>query len=187
MDFSSSLQCWLLVKSELTSIINLICRNSGFCDSAGFALISQLWWMSAKPDPCDGQMNIKRDFRLPPQCKWNLLSSRMLRSVEWLSTFRDKQSKKTCTAWPLKTRRVGCPEISVTNEALLYKPAGRGFDPRWCYWIFHWHNPVGRTLASGSTQPLTEMSTRNISWGGGGGKWGLCVWLTTCHLHVPIV
>ena len=31
--------------------------------------------------------------------------------------------------------------------------------------IFHWHNPSGRTMALGSTQPLTEMSTRNISWG----------------------
>jgi hypothetical protein len=31
--------------------------------------------------------------------------------------------------------------------------------------IFHWHNPSGRTMALGSTQPLTEMNTRNISWG----------------------
>ena len=31
--------------------------------------------------------------------------------------------------------------------------------------IFHWHNPSGRTMALGSTQPLTEMSARNISWG----------------------
>jgi hypothetical protein len=31
--------------------------------------------------------------------------------------------------------------------------------------IFHWHNPSGCTTALGSTQPLTEMSTRNISWG----------------------
>ena len=30
--------------------------------------------------------------------------------------------------------------------------------------IFHWHNPSGHTMALGSTQPLTEMSTRNISW-----------------------
>jgi len=30
---------------------------------------------------------------------------------------------------------------------------------------FHWHNPSGRTMTLGSTQPLTEMSTRNISWG----------------------
>ena len=40
--------------------------------------------------------------------------------------------------------------------------------------IFHWHNPSGRTMALGSTQPLTEMSTRCISWG----KGGLCVRLT---------
>ena len=31
--------------------------------------------------------------------------------------------------------------------------------------IFHWQNPSGRTMALGLTQPLTEMSTRNISWG----------------------
>jgi hypothetical protein len=31
--------------------------------------------------------------------------------------------------------------------------------------IFHWHNPSGHTMARGSTQPLTEMSTRNIFWG----------------------
>jgi hypothetical protein len=31
--------------------------------------------------------------------------------------------------------------------------------------IFRWHNPFGRTMVLGSTQPLTEMSTRNISWG----------------------
>jgi len=31
--------------------------------------------------------------------------------------------------------------------------------------IFHWRNPSGRTMAQGSTQPLTEMITRNIYWG----------------------
>jgi hypothetical protein len=56
---------------------------------------------------------------------------------------------------------------------------------RWCSWLrhcatnrqvagsipdgvigfFYWHNPFGRTMALGSTQPLTEMSTRNLSWG----------------------
>jgi len=30
--------------------------------------------------------------------------------------------------------------------------------------IFHEHNPSARTMALGSTQPLTEMTTRNISW-----------------------
>ena len=42
--------------------------------------------------------------------------------------------------------------------------------------IFHWHNPSGRTMALGSIQPLTEMSTRNISLGGKGAR---CVGLTT--------
>jgi hypothetical protein len=31
--------------------------------------------------------------------------------------------------------------------------------------IFHWHNPSDRTMALGSTQPVTEMSTRSISCG----------------------
>jgi hypothetical protein len=44
--------------------------------------------------------------------------------------------------------------------------------------IFHWHNTFGRAMAPGSTQPLTEMSTRNISWGAGRGKGGRCVGLT---------
>jgi hypothetical protein len=31
--------------------------------------------------------------------------------------------------------------------------------------IFHGDNSSGRTMALGLIQPLTEMSTRNISWG----------------------
>jgi hypothetical protein len=31
--------------------------------------------------------------------------------------------------------------------------------------IFHLHNTSDRTMALGSTQLLTEMSTRSISWG----------------------
>jgi hypothetical protein len=55
--------------------------------------------------------------------------------------------------------------VAQLVEALRYKPEGRGFDPDGVIGIFHWHNPSGRTMALGSTQPLTEMSTRNISWG----------------------
>jgi hypothetical protein len=45
--------------------------------------------------------------------------------------------------------------------------------------IFHSLDPSGRTMGLASTQPLTEMSTRSISW-----------WLKAAdpyHLHVPIV
>jgi len=50
--------------------------------------------------------------------------------------------------------------------------------------IFHRHNPSGHIVALGVTQPLTEMNTRNISWGVktvGGQGW------QPYHLNVPIV
>jgi len=40
-----------------------------------------------------------------------------------------------------------------------------GSIPDYVIGIFHWHNPSGRIVALGLTQPLMEMSTRNISWG----------------------
>jgi hypothetical protein len=40
---------------------------------------------------------------------------------------------------------------------------------------FYWHTHSDSTIALGSTQPLTEMSTRSISWG----KYGRWVGLTT--------
>jgi hypothetical protein len=43
-----------------------------------------------------------------------------------------------------------------------YKPEGRGFDS-----LLSWPNPSSRTMALGSTQPLTEMRTRNIPGGKG--------------------
>jgi hypothetical protein len=73
---------------------------------------------------------------------------------------------------------LGVAAVAQLVEALRYKPEGRGFDSRW------WHNPFGHTMALGSTQPLTEMSTRNISWGiDAAGAYG---W-QSYHLHVPIV
>jgi len=55
--------------------------------------------------------------------------------------------------------------VAQLVEALRYKPEIRRFDFRWCHWSFSRHNPSGRTMALGLTQPLTEMSTENISWG----------------------
>jgi hypothetical protein len=53
--------------------------------------------------------------------------------------------------------------VAQLVEAQYYKLEGRGFDG--IIGIFHGHDPSGRTMALGSTRPLTEMSTRNISWG----------------------
>jgi hypothetical protein len=49
-------------------------------------------------------------------------------------------------------------------EALCYKPEGRGIESQWGG-FFNWPNPSSRTMALGSTQLLTEMSTRNLPWG----------------------
>jgi hypothetical protein len=60
--------------------------------------------------------------------------------------------------------------VAQLVEAQRYKPEGRGFGSQWCH-----KNPSDSTNALGSTQPLTEMRTKNISWG----KDGRCVGLTT--------
>jgi len=57
--------------------------------------------------------------------------------------------------------------VAQLVEALRYKPEGRGC-PDGIIGIFHWHNPSSCTVTLWLIQPLTEMSTRNISWGGKG-------------------
>jgi len=54
---------------------------------------------------------------------------------------------------------------STVVKMPCYKSEGRWFDSRWCHWNFYWHNPSDGTMALWLTQPLTEMSTRSISWG----------------------
>jgi hypothetical protein len=49
--------------------------------------------------------------------------------------------------------------------------------------IFHWHTPSDRTMALGSTQPLTEVSTRSLP----GGEGGRCVRLTTLPPSCAVV
>jgi hypothetical protein len=89
------------------------------------------------------------------------------------------------------------------NQTLKYASLLSIWDTRWCFslrhcatgWkvtglipdgvdgIFHWHNPSGSTIVLRLTQPLTEMSTRNIFWGVKAA--GVFGW--PHHLHVLIV
>jgi hypothetical protein len=46
-------------------------------------------------------------------------------------------------------------------EALYYNPEGCEFESRRCVFI-KLPNPSSRTMALGSTQPLTKMSTSNL-------------------------
>jgi hypothetical protein len=54
--------------------------------------------------------------------------------------------------------------VGPVVKVLRYKSEGRWFDPKWCQFFID-VNPSDGTTALGSTQPLTEMSTRRISWG----------------------
>jgi hypothetical protein len=50
---------------------------------------------------------------------------------------------------------------NIVVKALDYKPEGRGFETLWGE-ILNLPNPSGHTMALGFTEPLTEISTRNI-------------------------
>jgi len=50
-------------------------------------------------------------------------------------------------------------------ETLRYKPEDSEFNYQRRSGIFHWHNPSGPTITLGSTHPLTEVRTWNVSWG----------------------
>jgi hypothetical protein len=79
----------------------------------------------------------------------------------------------------------------IAEELLCYSLSNTVRSCRWVavsisdcvIGIFHWHNPSGRTVALGLTQPLTEMSTRMFPEGlkvSGAYGW------QPYHPHVPI-
>ena len=55
-------------------------------------------------------------------------------------------------------------EVAQMVEAQRYKSEGRVFDCRWCHWNFSLTSFRPHYTALGLIQPLTEMSTRSISW-----------------------
>jgi len=55
--------------------------------------------------------------------------------------------------------------VAQLVEALRCKPEGRGIDSRWCHWNFSLTQSFRLHYGPGATQPVTEMSTRNISRG----------------------
>ena len=87
---------------------------------------------------------------------------RIIKHVVWLNSL--KLTRWLCTISDGNGFQIGDRSTTVV-EVMSYKSECRWFDPSWCQWIFHWHNPSDRTMALGSTQPLTEMSTKSISWG----------------------
>ena len=73
--------------------------------------------------------------------------------------YRNKDGSKNIIAFPLN-QQWSCTE----DHCATSRKVAASF-PDVVTGIFHWNNPSGRTVTLGLTQPLTEMSTRNISWG----------------------
>jgi hypothetical protein len=107
------------------------------------------------------------------------LKQKSVFAIKFVGSFslqRSLQILLILTIWGTRWR--SCLNHCATSRKVA------GSIPNGITGIFQGHNPSGRTMTLGSTQLLTEMSTRNISWGG---KSGRCVRLTTFHLHLPIV
>jgi hypothetical protein len=66
----------------------------------------------------------------------------------------------------MQTTKYNFYSVAQLVEALCYKPEGRGIESRWGG-FFNLPNPSNRTIALGSTQPLTVMSTRILPGGKG--------------------
>jgi hypothetical protein len=82
------------------------------------------------------------------------------------------------------------PSTLILVQLCMSKPVSergtrwRSSIPGGVIGIFHWLNPSCRTIALGSTQRLTEMSTMNTSWRV---KEARTLGWQTYNLHVPIV
>jgi hypothetical protein len=101
-----------------------------------------------------------------------------------VATSDDREWQRDCTKWA-QSYECSCKRQDPSRRSRLRHCATSrkvaGSIPDGISFIFHWHNPSGRTMAPGLTQPLTEMSTRSISWG-----WSRPV-RTADNLHVQTV
>jgi hypothetical protein len=73
--------------------------------------------------------------------------------------YSEEESVNNKDRYPTDLRAHG----GTVVEAVRYKLEGHSFNSQWCRWIFFIEIIFPVTLALGSTRPLTEMSTRNIS------------------------
>jgi hypothetical protein len=82
-------------------------------------------------------------------------------SLKFVIIFARTTLPPFCLSYPI-------PLATAVAQWLRYCATNRnvaGSIPDGVTGIFHWHNPSYRTMVLGATQPLTEMSTRSISWG----------------------
>jgi len=142
--------------------------------------------------------NFTNDNRVVWEIIWKTLieeighSCSMVHVLSMLDTLGYRHNLRICKNYWFffYCRHMNAPQCDVifSLAVLLFDECtfllGRLFDPSWCQWIFNWHKILPIALwPLGSTQPLTEMSTRSITWG----KGGWCVRLTTLPPSCAVV
>ena len=141
------------------------------CDlTAGMALsISWLCWGLDNPGFDPGRSK---------NCLFSEISRSLLESTHWvlwcfpgviqpgsevdhsLSSRTEFKNEWSYTPTPLYT-----PPWRTEGSTFPTSRKDAGSIPDDVIGNFHWHNFSGRNMALGSNQPLTEMSTKDISWG----------------------
>ena len=99
---------------------------------------------------------------------WPLYSHKFLstfRRIGWFSSNRPpwRHTNRSVIVFQSLIACTGAWDGAVCWGTALQAGRSRVRFPNGVVGSFHWHNPSGRAMAMGSTQPLTEMSTRNIS------------------------
>jgi len=70
--------------------------------------------------------------------------------------------------------------VAQLVETLHHKPEGRGFDSRWCHWIFFFIDIFQPHYGPGVESAQNRNEYRNISWGKGGRSLGLTTLPPSC-------
>ena len=103
--------------------------------------------------------------------------------IQWVPVFFSGGKVAGAWRWPPPSS-AGIKSEFRRKTTLLYPyvhSLGAGSIPDAVIGTFHWCSPFGRTMALGSTQPLSEMSATNISWRGKGGPCAGLTFLTPLY------
>jgi hypothetical protein len=90
-------------------------------------------------------------------------ASGICHTVTAICRYRGRVGTGLSVLWMAYAQSTG-HAVAQLVQAPLYKSEGRGFDSRWCHWNFSLTS-FRPHYGPGLTQLLTQMSTRNISWG----------------------
>jgi hypothetical protein len=120
-----------------------------------------LYMHSIRRNPISAQRNSPQDYFLGPT--WTAttvnpeikLSTSTTNLSHYKVTYRKGYQETLTTVIPLRS-------VVLQSWHPIFESIRHSSVVGWGTGFFNWPNPPSRTMALGSTQPLTEMSTRNL-------------------------